>query len=478
MASIKQHLATLMTAIFTLLLIALVWFLFNPFNTTSDLESLRYAGPSAGRMMERHLEFYEGYEQTSVVERALHQFLFGSRESVQQEAIRVYSEVLKYYEQQPDFATPWGILNTKTRKLVTIAETQGSEALVEALKEFDSNPEEEVIAEAVRFAYLQTQQDAEFNPEVFTGASLLPIGWAADHLRKRIAQKVGNQKFALILEDRLKNRGQRLRQHVLNLVIVIASIIVTGIFLIVRFETLHRPSPWPTGILARPWSVAEGFRVSVIAAVLGLVIWIALHIVSQTFFKPSIFSMWATLFASLPMLWLMHRYLLKPRGLTFRAAFGLSVFKPGAKNFFSITLGLLAIELIGLLLIGWGTWQLGLGDHWAQGMQERLVFGPEQTVILSAVGIVLWTPIFEEIGFRGLVYTTMRSRLTPTVAIVASAALFSSLHLNSLVGFLSIFWSGLLLAYAYERYHSLLPGIVMHSLGNLLNLGIVLLFYR
>jgi len=478
MTLLKQRLQTVITICFTLVLLILVWFLFNPFRTTTDLDSLRYIGPSAGRMMERHLEFYEGYEDSSIIEQAIHRFLFGTRETVQQEAIRVYEEVLKHYELQPEQATSWGILNTKTRKLVTIAETRGKDALVEALKDFTNNPEEEVIAEAVKFAYLEVDPHAEFNPEIFTGASLLPVGWAADHLRQHIARKVGNQKFANILNERLKSRGKNLRQNVLTLVLVMAAIIVVGIFLIIRLEVLHRPSPWQEGILTQPWLAQDGFRIAVISAVLGLIIWISLHIISQTFFKPSVFSMWATLFGSLPMLWLMHRYLLKPKGLTFRSAFGLSVLKPGLRNFLSVTLGLLAIEWVGLLLIGWGTWKLGMGSHWSHGMQERLVFGPEQTVILSAIGIVLWAPIFEEIGFRGLVYTTLRSRLTPTVAIVISATLFSSLHLNSIAGFLSIFWSGLILAYAYERYHSLLPGMVMHSVGNILNLSTILLFYR
>ena len=478
MSLFKQRLQLAITVLFTVALLTLVWFLFNPFKTTTALDSLRYVGPSAGRMMERHLEFYEGYEKTGIVEQAVHRFLFGTREQVQTEAIRVYEEVLKHFEQQAENATPWGILNTKTRKLVTIAELRGKDALLEALKDFTNNPEEEVIAEAVKFAYLDSNMQSEFNPEIFTGASLLPVGWAADHLRQRIARKIGNQKFADILDERLKTRGARLRQHVLQMVMVMAGIIVAGIFLIIRFEVLHRPSPWREGILAQPWLLQEGFRIAVIAAVFGLLIWIGLHIITQTFFKPSIFSMWATLFGSIPMLWLMHRFLLKPKGFTFRSAFGLSVFRPGILNFLSITLGLLAIEWIGLLLIGWGIWQLGLGSHWAQGIQERLVFGPEQTVILSAIGIVLWAPIFEEIGFRGLVYTTLRSHFTPTVAIVISAALFSSLHLNSIAGFISIFWSGLILAYAYERYHSLLPGMVMHSVGNILNLSTVLLFYR
>jgi membrane protease YdiL (CAAX protease family) len=111
-------------------------------------------------------------------------------------------------------------------------------------------------------------------------------------------------------------------------------------------------------------------------------------------------------------------------------------------------------------------------------LYERVIFGPWQTAFLSGVNLVIWAPIFEEIGFRGLLYTTIRSRFTPWVAIIVSALIFSSLHLYSLPGFLAVFWSGLVLAYAYERYRSLLPCIIVHALGNLLTMSTVLLFYR
>lgn len=478
MTSLKSKISFFLTIFYSGVLLLLVWFLFNPFNLRSDLDNLRYAGPSAGRMMERHLEFYEGYEDTYVFEQAIHNFLFGSREQVQQDAIRVYEEVLEYFRQHPDSATPWGILNTKTRKLVTIAETRGISALKEALLDFDQNPEEEVIAEAVKFAYFDEKSSAEFNPEVFTGASLLPIGWAADHLRQRIARKTDNEKFANILQARLHSRGKRLRQHVMYMVITIALIIVTGIILIIRLEILHKISPWRDAILAHPWTLKEGYALAVRAAVFGLLIWLLLLYLSETFFRPGLLTTWSTLFASIPMLWLMHRYLLKPRGFNFRSAFGLGLRIQGLRNLFSITCGLLALEWVGLILIGWGTWQLGLESHWASSIHERLVFGPTETVILSAIAFVIWAPIFEEIGFRGLVYTSIRSHFTPTFAIVITAALFSALHLKSIAGFLSIFWSGLILAYAYERYHSLLPGIIIHAIGNLINLSTVLLFYR
>jgi membrane protease YdiL (CAAX protease family) len=477
MKNLKRILYHLLTYIYSAILIVLVWYLFNPFGSGNDLASLRYIGPSAGRLMERHMEFYAGYENTGILERTLHEFLFGSQRSVVEDTIRVYDEVLKYFSQHPDDAPEWGILNTKSRRLIVIAEKLDHASLRKALTTFGNNPEEEVIAEAVRYAYLPDDK-IEFSQEIFTGASLLPVGWAADQLRMRIAMQLGDNRLASILRERVEARGAQLRLRVLQLSLVIGGLIATGLFFLIRYRTLLLPSPWERSVLNQPWSAFDGYAICVRAAVYGLLIWVGLHLISTQFFSPNVFTMWSTLFASIPMLLLIHIHLLKPRGLTLVKAFGLSIWQPGLRQFLLITLALLAMDMSGQLLIGWGTWKLGLGSHWSAGIQERLVFGPEATVIWSMFNIVLWTPIMEEIGFRGLVYTTLRSRLGPTLAIVICASLFSALHLKSLAGFLSIFWSGLLLSYAYERYHSLLPGIVMHSAGNLLYLSTLVLFYR
>lgn len=477
MNRLKNKLHYIFTYIYSAILLVLVWYLFNPFASVSDLGTLRYIGPSAGRLMETHMEFYAGYENTGILERALHEFLFGSEQYVVNQAIQVYDEVLKYYAQHPDSAPEWGVLNTKARRLIVIAEKRDQHSLRKALASFGDNPEEEVIADAVRFAYLP-QDKLEFSPEIFTGASLLPIGWAADKLRLKIATRLGDDRLASFLRDRIETRGAQLRLHVLQLALIIGSLIITGLFFLIRYRTLFLPSPWERSVLNQPWTAYDGFAITVRSAVYGLLIWVGLNLISSQFFHPSVFTMWSTLFASIPMLLLIHVRLLKPRGLNLVKAFGLSLWQPGLRQFFLITLALLAMDMLGQMAIGWGTWKLGLGDHWAAGIQERLVFGPQATVIWSTINIVLWTPIMEEIGFRGLIYTTLRSRLGPTLAIVISATLFSALHLKSVAGFLSIFWSGLLLAYAYERYHSLLPGIVMHTAGNILYLSTILLFYR
>ena len=473
---IDNRIKLLLTCILAAALAVLCWWLFNPFKQTENLESLRYIGASAGRMMERHLEFYEGYEETSAPERALHEFLFGTRETVQQQALNAYEEVLAYLQKHEETATPWAVLNTRARWLITIAELKDKDNLRKALVGFDSNPEEEVIAEAVKYAYLDEYEG--FSPEIYTGATMVPNGWAKDRLRFRINTRLNNAHFVNLFEERLKANGQRLRDHVMQMAVAIILVIVTGLYMMIRYRIFYIPSPWSTELLEKPWRTLDGLMIAMMAAIMGLLIWLGLHLLSTQFFKPNFFTMWSTLFASLPMLWLMHRYLLKPRGLTFRTAFGLSLNRQNILSFLTITGVLLALELSGLMLIGWGTWKLGLESHWASGIQERLVFGSTEIIIFSMINIIVWTPILEEIGFRGLLYTTLRSRLTPTVAIVLSAILFSALHLKSLNGFLSIFWSGLILAYAYERYQSLLPGMVIHSVGNLIYLSTILLFYR
>jgi membrane protease YdiL (CAAX protease family) len=91
---------------------------------------------------------------------------------------------------------------------------------------------------------------------------------------------------------------------------------------------------------------------------------------------------------------------------------------------------------------------------------------------------VLWTPAFEELAFRGLLYFSLRHRLGPVAAATLTAGFFAGLHFYSLPGFLMTFWSGFVWALAFERAGSLLPGIGAHALYNGLYVAGLLLAYR
>lgn len=470
----KQSYSLSLTIFLSLIFITLAYLLFNPFSKPEQLERLRYVGESAGRMMDRHLDFYAGYEQVGIAERYLHSFLFGKRQEVEQETMDNYREVLEFFDKHPEQATSWALLNTQSRLLIVLAETERLEELRTALDEFNETPESELVAEAIRYAYLQGSGEENL-PEIMYGARMMPLGWAADRLWIRIAERGGDTVAKQYILDRHLGNGQKQRQQVLGVSLLVFIIIMLGMFVLWRYKQVFSSTLWVEN--AMRWPVSEGYAIAIRAAVSGMVIMVLLNLWATQYFKPGVLAQWSTLFASLPMLYLMRRYLVKVNSEGLVKVFGLSLCDVGWRRFLIICLGFVAIDWLGSMIISWVSWTIGVSSHWSEALNERLVFGPSMTMWLGMINLVIFAAVFEELGFRGLVYSTMRSRLNARWAIAISALLFSSVHLYSLAGFLSVLWSGLVLAYMYERYRSLLPGMVVHGAGNLLSFGTVLLFY-
>ncbi len=84
-------------------------------------------------------------------------------------------------------------------------------------------------------------------------------------------------------------------------------------------------------------------------------------------------------------------------------------------------------------------------------------------------------PIGEEIFFRGFVYGALRARLRVSVAVGLSALLFALVHIE-VFHFFPIFVLGLILATLYERTHTLLPGMLVHGLNNVV--AVLALLYK
>ena len=77
-----------------------------------------------------------------------------------------------------------------------------------------------------------------------------------------------------------------------------------------------------------------------------------------------------------------------------------------------------------------------------------------------------------------MLYGTLRLRLGPLPAALTSAVLFGLAHGYGIVGFASVFGSGVLWVVAYERTRSLLPGMLAHAASNVQATLIVLLTLR
>ena len=96
--------------------------------------------------------------------------------------------------------------------------------------------------------------------------------------------------------------------------------------------------------------------------------------------------------------------------------------------------------------------------------------------ILIFVTTVVIVPIAEELFFRGMVQTTLRSFLKrPWVSIMITSSVFAVVHANP-EHWASLFVISVCMGYAYEKSGSLLRSIFVHSLFN--TVGVLTAFFQ
>lgn len=92
--------------------------------------------------------------------------------------------------------------------------------------------------------------------------------------------------------------------------------------------------------------------------------------------------------------------------------------------------------------------------------------------IFSVVLLVCVIPIFEEIVFRGLIFTELRRGLSFEISAVIQALIFGICHMDVVQGIYT-FLLGLLLCFVYEGTVSIWSNIYLHGVFNLLGVLIV-----
>jgi membrane protease YdiL (CAAX protease family) len=98
---------------------------------------------------------------------------------------------------------------------------------------------------------------------------------------------------------------------------------------------------------------------------------------------------------------------------------------------------------------------------------KRLQGQPTPAWIIAIVRGCLIVPIFEEVFFRGVLLSWLRSRLNVHVAIFAMSALFALMH-GSFVVAPYVFIFAVVTGYVRVRTGSTFNTIIMHSLNNLM----------
>ncbi len=462
------------TLLAALIVAAFVVFLARQ-ETPNALASLSHPAQSGARLMERHLAFYEDEAAIPAWQREFFHLLFGDKREIQQQALDAYREILAHFTAHPERAQDWDIRDTRVRLAVLQMETGDLAAAEDTLAALGDMPEEEILADTIRYAYGLPLQAGVSMEEIQAGLRLFPSGWTRNKIRYLVAVRGGIGQLAMT-RARLLSQGERLRRDTL---LLSATLIGVGLAGLAGFLALLRRAtpPWRAAALENAWPSRLVLQVLFIATGCAILIFSALSLLPVPA-ELAILRHWISLTAALPLLLLIHYRLLRPRGLGWRRAFGLEFAPPQLVSLLFAVALIMTVERLGAFALGWAGYQLGLAPHWAEGISEHWLWPARNGEWLGAVNLVLWAPLIEEIAWRGLLYVALRRHLGFLPAALISAGLFGAVHLYSLAGFLTVSWSGLVWAWAFERYRSLLPGILSHAAGNLLALGLIILFYR
>jgi hypothetical protein len=101
------------------------------------------------------------------------------------------------------------------------------------------------------------------------------------------------------------------------------------------------------------------------------------------------------------------------------------------------------------------------------GYQEANAAFYGSTFALELLSSALFTPILEELVFRGIIFSRLRRELPPLPAVVLSALIFAVVHWN-IVQFLYAMLLGLVLALLMERTGHLYAAVLGHITANLI----------
>jgi uncharacterized protein len=86
-------------------------------------------------------------------------------------------------------------------------------------------------------------------------------------------------------------------------------------------------------------------------------------------------------------------------------------------------------------------------------------------LLFTLISVAVMPGVFEELGFRGVVFNHLSKITGPQSVIIVSSALFAVIHL-SVISLIWILPLGLLFAYFRNKYNTLWYGIIGHTLYN------------
>ena len=378
--------------------------------------------------------------------------------------VQQFSEAIAWFEELSDYSLAPSI---DLRLAILRAEAGRQEAMARMLDEWQGRGEPLAsAAEVLGAAYLGSGEvDADTVSDIL---GELGPGWFADMLALRLAARFDEPGLTQRARDGIAARAGPLLWRLRGLAVVDGVLLVAGIIAI--FALCRRPSDArlaSDAVLPPPWPLGAGLAVIVRGGAISALLFVALiagnHWLAD---RPLLAEAVDVPVMYVPVVVLVWRMLLVPADATFVRVFGLRPRPGGARPLVLMTAALLAAGIVFDVGLAVGGGWLQLDSHWTEWFDSDLAWGSLASVAMTVFVTVVLAPVFEELIFRGVLYGSLRARLGVWPSIFISALVFALAHGYSTVGFGSVFLSGALWAWSYERTRSLLPGTIAHVANN------------
>ena len=305
-------------------------------------------------------------------------------------------------------------------------------------------------------------------------AEEVPANWFYFQLAERLARQSGDT----VLREHLQRQFQQLTDPQLwkwrALVVFECSMGGIGLICLVylggmRFKKRLLQKAERFDQRPSPWSFNEGLAVLSRGGALSIFFVLLVAMVPD---GVTILEDYGSLLLYLPTVVLTTVLLCRPQNQSLFEVLGCTNLSQRLRSSLPILLSVIALGLIGDWLIMSGGDAFQISAHWTEWFLPQLVWGSQAELLKITIEVVVLAPVFEEIIFRGIVYSTLRAKFGFPVSLIGSAAIFALAHGYGSVAFLTVFWSGMLWAWLYDRTGSLVPGMCAHAVNN----GLVVYF--
>lgn len=437
---------------------AILWFSV----TSPKLQRFEEPDRALDLMVSRMLDAQDSLRRAPQWQQWLADWTMGGDDETREQAIEWYRELVETTDNPL----------SKLRLAILLGESGHETAALAAAKGRQSHGTSALLfGQLIEAAYgpqpLDRTQEVELQAAL---AEALPSGWFYDHLAARLARRANDQDLLATVEGQRAIREDRVRQWIRPLIIFELGCLAMGSAMLVgvaglwgqRMDILHLHVPG----VPPPWSGGTAAAVILRGGACGIVMTAVM--LSNSSFEHAPLRVWVIPLAYLPLLALAYVHLLRPAGLTVANGFGLGIKRENLGRLARIVLAVVAAGLWGEWVMGRAAEFLNLNNHWTEWFDQNLVWETPSVMAVSVLEYVIFAPIFEELAFRGLLFAMLRRRFEFLPAALISTSLFALAHGYSVIGFLSVFWSGFLWAWTYERTGSLIPGMVAHATNNLL----------